>query len=311
MNFVLRRTLRVLSVIEFVILLLDTFFIGDFELPSNLDFADKSALLLISLKVLWSSFGTSVYIATLVLLYSDVQVCNSQDADILIIIASVSLALRLALNAFFLLLTILPGREQSWKEVQALAAMGRRVDQGFSFISRLWANLAESRAWTKFANIAGIMLVLLAVAFGISFIACSVFFTITIIKLAIPGDFEASCIENSNISRVVLFALPGLHISLTLITMLFGLLTKLSGHKMTLGFVSVLLMLTPSLLIPVFSALLLWRLTKVWRGEEIEFYEYLALTVSYPLVAGDFSFGVKPWAAKEAEVATSDIETEK
>lgn len=115
----------------------------------------------------------------------------------------------------------------------------------------------------------------------------SIYFFVTTIKAAYPGDsYEAICESNDSLIRNVMLCIPIIviiHYSIKAFDLVLPRIRDLRDPEalhLLQSFVNVVFQISTTILYVILAA----RSTKVWRGEEFSLYEHIAMAVSLPTI---------------------------
>lgn len=340
MEFISGKEQRVLGVIDFVLLLVDSFLVscirpsGDSDdddhnsndshpslsSQSSIDTVDVNAqdtsqmaegnngksIVLRILEVILDIFKflqLSVFVTLLVLLHKDLYQCND---PILFIPIYLGFAV-IEFNLFFYL-THHDRFQKYFKQRR-----GRRDDEveeatqnvfasinifhQFAVSRSGWLRQLEARiasfperhgSFVSYAmSVLGSVVVVLISLSSLALAVLGVYFFVTTIKIAIPsGDYEAMCVTNDTLIRNVMISIPAVVIinyAIRAVDLVLPRLRRLSNPgalHILQSFVNSVFQISATVLYIILAV----RSTKVWRGEEFNIYEYIAIAVSLPTI---------------------------
>lgn len=104
------------------------------------------------------------------------------------------------------------------------------------------------------------------------------------IKVATLDNMKVTCPPKSNMSQVIVLALPLLTISTQLLSIIFTPILHVWKGRAFVKALYIVPVVLISIAISVFIAILSVRLKKVLDGEGLELFEFVALVVALPLI---------------------------
>lgn len=136
-------------------------------------------------------------------------------------------------------------------------------------------------------SVMGFVMVVLISLCSIALAVLSIYFLVTSIYLAIPGEnYEAMCEPNDLLSRNVMLSIPiivVINYSIRAIDLVLPRLVKLNDPG-SLHVLKSVVHVYFQILTTVLYIILAARTTKTWRGEEFSLYEFIAMGVSLPTI---------------------------
>lgn len=305
MNFSLSKPLRVLGVVDFAVFLVDLLLTSclsteitwnnhdhdhDHHLSARDDAVHPRAVRLCNnaksvVAFTLGSLQLAILIAVIILLFDNVRVCHSSHATAVLVLSACVLAARpLSFAMTFVLARFKETPMHADDEVKL-----RQIEDGLpesaehvtQKASALCDRVGKSQKLVVMTAIATFLVTIL-IPFALTMLG--VFFFLTAFKLAIPGQYEAPCGNNSNTALLIMVGLPVLLLFGHLVQLLVAFGSHWSGRKGPPTIVNLAGQLGMSIVVGVLSTILFVRISKVWRGEELQLYEYLAFAVSVPLV---------------------------
>lgn len=287
MDFTISKHLRALAVAEFVFFILCMF-------AENQKWCHYFI----------SAVETCLYGTLLGLLFRETRVCD----DVLIRAVLIIAATLFAIN---LLCILIEGTSEAYgffedDKVQAVSSADERaftttLSGAFSRLSSFDDNLPK-REMTLPSRWCLVPICGCSCFAFLALMAFALFSAATMIKLAIPESYTATSANNGFASKFILIALVGSVIALAVlyacsagiagIAWLFNKNAERSDEEnpevrtpvKIFGFVGFSTLVVICLFAFAMSLWLFVRLTKVWRGEELELYEYVSLGVVIPLI---------------------------
>ncbi len=163
-----------------------------------------------------------------------------------------------------------------------------------SCMRSFWDRLSKMPRMFKILGFAGL------IVFFLFIVALGMFFFITIFKLAIPGTYATPCEVTNSTSRVLLLAIPYTSLVVAALRIIYECIacfSKLFWSRMDLfredsanrrrfvfgvATVTAILVFIANTTLGVFVYILTCRVARIWRGHDVDLYEFFALTAALP-----------------------------
>lgn len=326
MKFVLGKELRTLGVFEFVLLIYDKFIhqccyekeshtnVSTIRSSSSVETTETgeqqmqrtntehtNATIAVRIyrivNIVFKLLLLSIYLSVLLLLQKDLKQCNDPTSFVPINLGFVIIGF----NILFWIISFEPfssyfhedegpiGTEAS---VKLLSKCGRLLKPGK--LSKTRKRLSAIGKWAKehgnmvqrVLSAFGLVVVVVLTVSSITLYGLEIFFFLTSIRFAIPGQYMAECASDDLLIRNVMISIPMIVIINFSIKALGLIFNKIKAFRDSAAvqllqmFVETFFEISTAILYIILSN----RSTKIWSGDELSLYETIAMVASLPTI---------------------------